>query len=164
MRGKVWIFNLHSGGKKILPDTRAKVIKRINEHAKKNYAGKFTCLDIRFRGALCYIDAYKEPVLEKGDPPKWMKETREEYIERLRNTPTHLCRLRYFDINHWSVAFYTYSNVKYGFCLAYNPGQDNPGADFEKVSPFTTHPGEAWTIPGPGITGFPKQRGSQQRG
>ena len=74
-------------------------------------------LDIKFRGALCYIDAYKEPVLEKGDPPKWTKETREEYIERLRNTPTHLCRLRHFDINRWSVAFYTYSNEKYSPCV-----------------------------------------------
>ncbi len=60
---------------------------------------------------------YKEPVLEKGDPPKWMKETREEYIERLRNTPTHLCRLRHFDINRWSVAFYTYSDEKYSPCV-----------------------------------------------
>jgi hypothetical protein len=35
-------------------------------------------------------------------------------IERLRNTPTHLCRLRYFgDENKWSFAFHTYSNEKY---------------------------------------------------
>jgi hypothetical protein len=117
MRGKGWTFNPHSGGKKITPNTQAEIIKRINEHAEKNYAGKFTRLDIRFRGALCYIDAYKERVLEKGDPPKWMKETREEFIERLRNTPTHLCRLRHFDINRWSVAFYTYSNEKYSPCV-----------------------------------------------
>ena len=120
MRGKVWVLDPHSGGKKISPDTKAKVIKRINEHAEKNYSGKFTRLDIKFRGALCYIDAHKEPVLEKGDPPKWMKETREEYIERLRNIPTHLCRLRHFDISRWSVAFYTYSNEKYSPCIFLN--------------------------------------------
>lgn len=34
-------------------------------------------------------------------------------IERLRNTPTHLCRLRYFGGDEWGVAFYTYSNEKY---------------------------------------------------
>lgn len=88
MRGKVWAFNPHSGEKKITPDTQAKVRKRITEHAEKNYAGKFTHLDIKFRGALCYIDAYKEPYAPEGDPPEWMDETREQYIERLRNTPT----------------------------------------------------------------------------
>jgi hypothetical protein len=46
-----------------------------------------------------------------------MNETREQYIERLRNTPTHLCRLRHFDIYRWSVAFYTYSNEKYSSCV-----------------------------------------------
>jgi hypothetical protein len=107
MKRKVWTLTPHSGGVKILPAVRADVIKRITDHAEKHYAGKFARLDIKFRGALCYIDAYKEPILEKGDPPKWMKETREEYIARLRNTPTHLCRIRHFHINRWSVAFYT---------------------------------------------------------
>ena len=37
-----------------------------------------------------------------------------EILERLRNTPTHLCRLRYFgDENAWSLAFYTYSHNRY---------------------------------------------------
>jgi len=41
-------------------------------------------------------------------------ETREEYTERLRNTPTHLCRLRYKgDEEKWTMAFYTYSHNKY---------------------------------------------------
>ncbi|HEY3079142.1 MAG TPA: hypothetical protein VGM69_04485 [Chloroflexota bacterium] len=35
-------------------------------------------------------------------------------MERLRNTPTHLCRLRYFgDEERWGFAFYTYSNERY---------------------------------------------------
>jgi hypothetical protein len=33
--------------------------------------------------------------------------------ERLRNTPTHLCRLRYFGDERWGFAFYTYSNERY---------------------------------------------------
>lgn len=38
-------------------------------------------------------------------------------MTRLRHTPTHLCRLRYFgDENAWSMAFYTYSNEKYEPC------------------------------------------------
>jgi hypothetical protein len=117
MRRKVWTLTPHSGGRKISPNTQADVRKRIHEHAEKNYAGKYSRLDIKFRGALCYIDAYKEPILGKVDPPKGMEVTREEYIERLRNTPTHLCRLRHFDINRWSVAFYTYSNEKYSPCV-----------------------------------------------
>jgi hypothetical protein len=47
-----------------------------------------------------------------------MNETREEYIERLRNTPTHLCRIRHFDISRWSMAFYTYSNERYEPCFS----------------------------------------------
>jgi hypothetical protein len=117
MPRKVWTFTPHLGGVKISPATQAEVIKRIIDHATKNYAGKFTRLNIKFKGALCYIDAYKEPVIEKGDPPKWMRVTREEYIENLGNTPTHLCRLRHFDKNRWSVAFYTYSNEKYSPCV-----------------------------------------------
>ena len=36
------------------------------------------------------------------------------YQERLRNTPTHLCRLRYFgDEERWGFAFYTYSHERY---------------------------------------------------
>jgi hypothetical protein len=34
-------------------------------------------------------------------------------IERLRNTPTHLCRLRYFGGDEWGFAFYAYSSEKY---------------------------------------------------
>ena len=53
------------------------------------------------------------------------KALREEKIERLRNTPTHLCRLRYFgDENNWSMAFFTYSNEKYELSV-YPNGQFN---------------------------------------
>ena len=34
-------------------------------------------------------------------------------IDRLRRTPTHLVRLRYFQEDRWSFAFYTYSNDRY---------------------------------------------------
>jgi hypothetical protein len=53
--------------------------------------------------------------------PAVFGESREEYIERLRNTPTHLCRLRYFgDENRWSMALYTYSHEKYEPCIFNN--------------------------------------------
>jgi hypothetical protein len=50
-----------------------------------------------------------------------MRETREEYIERRRNIPGHLCRLRYFGNEEaWSLAFYTYSHEKYQPCVFHN--------------------------------------------
>ncbi|MDP2788891.1 MAG: hypothetical protein Q8O46_02455, partial [bacterium] len=48
-------------------------------------------------------------------------ETKEKYLKRLSETPTHLCRLRYFgDDEEWSLAFYTYSNEKYEPCVFMN--------------------------------------------
>jgi hypothetical protein len=39
-------------------------------------------------------------------------------MERLRNTPLHLCRLRYFgDEERWTMAFYTYSHERYEPCV-----------------------------------------------
>jgi hypothetical protein len=118
MRGKVWVYDPHSGGTKIPPAVRQRTAERIEKHAQKNYAGKFSRLDIRFRGALCYIDAFTEP--EKPDKAllKITGETAEQYLERLRNNPLHLCRIRYFgDENRWSLAFYTYSNERYEPCF-----------------------------------------------
>jgi len=65
------------------------------------------------RGALCYIDAYTQPDLPRGcSPPPG--ETLDGWKERLRNTPTHLCRIRYFgNEDRWSFAFYTYSHEEY---------------------------------------------------
>jgi hypothetical protein len=60
-------------------------------HAAKHHAGKFTRIDVRFRGALCYIDGYTEP-----------------------DSAVHLCRLRYFgNEHHWGFAYYKYSSEKY---------------------------------------------------
>ena len=87
--------------------------QRIESFAASNYAGLYTRLDIRFRKQFCYIDAYQEPQIPDDYPPEGFPETREEYIERLRNTPIHLCRLRYFSDDRWGFAFYTYSGMKY---------------------------------------------------
>ena len=79
-------------------------------------------IDVRFRGKFSYVDAYTEPYVSKDYDPKLFGESREEHIERLRDTPTHLCRLRYFgDENRWSMAFYTYSHEKYEPCF-FNTG------------------------------------------
>jgi len=109
---KTWVRDPHSGGVKISEALRQETERRIRSHAEKHYKGGFTRLEVKFRGALCYIDAYKEPD-EQERPYPGSGETLEEYRERLRSSPTHLCRLRYCGQNEWSVAFYTYSHMKY---------------------------------------------------
>jgi hypothetical protein len=78
-------------------------------------AGRYTRLEIRFRAQFCYISAYTEPEPPGPNwpPPDW-PETAEERLERLRNTPTHLCRLRYFGNEEgWGYAFFAYSSERY---------------------------------------------------
>jgi hypothetical protein len=33
------------------------------------------------------------------------------------DTPLHMCRLRHFTEDHWSLAFYTYSRERYEPCV-----------------------------------------------
>lgn len=108
-----WVFDPDSGGVKIPDHKKTEVIQRIESFAAEHYAGKYTRLEIRFRGQFCYIDAYTEPSIPEDWPPEDWDESREKMIERLQNTPVHLCHLRYFGDDDWGFAFYTYSNEKY---------------------------------------------------
>ena len=109
------MFAPDSGGKKIPEVVQRRTEERIRHYAEAHFSGHYTRLEIRFRGQFCYVDAYTEPAhMSAGWPPADSPESREAYLERLRNTPTHLCRLRYFgDENKWGFAFYTYSNERY---------------------------------------------------
>ena len=114
----VWVYDPHSGGVKIPAAVKQSTERRIRSYAEVQYAGKFTRLGIRFHGAFCYIDAYTEPVEPPASLFLSVDETREQHLERCRNTPLHLCRIRYFgDQEQWSMAFYTYSNEKYEPCV-----------------------------------------------
>jgi hypothetical protein len=108
-----WVYNPHTGGKSIPPGIRTRTERRILDYAAKHYSGKFTQIDVRFHGALCYIDAYVEPyVPRESGPPAGQK--RSEWIEGLRNTTIHICRIRYFgNEDRWSFAWYTYAHEKY---------------------------------------------------
>ncbi len=108
-----WGFDPNSGGKKIPETIKRDIEKRIHHVAEGQFKGRYNRLEIRFRGQFCYIDAYTEPLNSENWPPPDWPETKEEYLERLRNTPVHLCRLRYFGDDRWGFAFYTYSNEKY---------------------------------------------------
>jgi hypothetical protein len=114
---KVWVLSPHSGGNTIPEKQKPLIRKRILAHAEANYAGKYSSIDIKFKGVFGYIDAYIEPQVNKKHPATDFGETREQYSERLRHTPIHLCRLRYFDVDRWSAAFYTYSHERYEPCI-----------------------------------------------
>jgi len=117
-KAKGWVFDSHSGGVKITPAKQELVKRRVLAYAQGHYAGKFSRLEFKFRGALCYVDAFTEPEEFEGThPTASFGETKEEYMERLRNTPTHLVRMRHFDTERWSAAFYTYSNERYEPCF-----------------------------------------------
>jgi len=114
---KAWVFNPQTGGKRISPAAQEAVKERILEHAKRNYSGKYQRIEVRFRGALCYIDAFQKPDVVKECPTTSMGESREQLIDRLRQIPIHLCRLRHFDTDRWTLAFYTYSRERYEPCV-----------------------------------------------
>lgn len=118
---KTWVYSPHSGGVKIPPSVQARTRQRILAYAQEHYAGRFNRIDVRFRGALCYIDAYIEPARPTKAQLRLLQESEEEHMDRLRNTPTHLCRLRYFgDEDSWSMACYTYSHERYEPCIFKN--------------------------------------------
>ncbi|GAG14406.1 unnamed protein product [marine sediment metagenome] len=111
---RAWVYDPHSGGIKIPAHMKDRIRERILKYAEKHFSGKYTRIDVRFRGKFCYIDAHTEAFVPDGWPPAGFPESCEEYIKRLRTTPVHLCRLRYSgDEESWSFAVYIYSHEKY---------------------------------------------------
>jgi hypothetical protein len=58
---RMWVYSPHTGGKAIPPAVQARTERRILDYAAQNYTGKFTRIEVRFRGARCYVDPYTEP-------------------------------------------------------------------------------------------------------
>lgn len=113
----MWQMDPHSGGNSIPQTVRTDTVKRLEQYAATHFAGRYIRLDVRFRGALCYVDAFTEPDKPSKALLAAIGETEKEYKDRLRLTPFHLCRLRYFAVDRWSLAFYTYSNERYEPCM-----------------------------------------------
>ena len=125
MRGRTWVYTPHLGGRTIPTAVRERTEKRILEHGQRRYVGRYTLLGVRFKGALCYIDAFIEPDLPTRRQLQRLGETREQFLERRRDLPIHLCRLRYFgNEDTWTLAFFTYSNERYSPC-AFHSGRDH---------------------------------------
>lgn len=80
---------------------------RLERHARTAWNERCARVDVRFRGEYAYVD-----VLE-NDP--WvMPDASEEEKERIRQTPTKLCRLAWTgDPDSWGFAFYKYSDERY---------------------------------------------------
>lgn len=109
-----WALGPPRGGVSIPDSKRASVRQRLTAFAEERFPGQFREFDVRFRGALCYVDAYVEPELPDGWPPADHGETRDEMIARLRATPLQLCRLRFHGQgDRWSFALYSYAAERY---------------------------------------------------
>ena len=113
-----WVLSPHTGGSPIPNATQVETRRRIQDHAERCYSDRLLRLGVRFRGCFCYIDAFCEPNPPTGSELRTLGMTRDEYMERGRSTPIHLCRLRYFGgFDRWSVAFFTYSHERYEPCV-----------------------------------------------
>ena len=93
-----WCYDPHSGGKKIPPSSYEPIAARVRtfEHSRSWFPK--TRLSLRFKGQFCYLD---------------MTESHE-------NEPSPLARLRYFSDERWSMAFYTWSHMRYEACVLSN--------------------------------------------
>lgn len=133
MARRVWTWNPRAGGTKISAAVRERTERRIQTHAAAHHAGKFTRLNIWYRGALCYLDAYTEPGQPSAASLRALGETRGQYLERMRSTPLHLCRLRFLGHeDRWGMAFYSYSHERYEPCLFHDGSwTGTPEAAFE---------------------------------
>jgi hypothetical protein len=112
-----WVLDPHSGGVVIPEQTRRRAIARIEKYAALHHAGKYTRLAFRFRGPLCYVDAFVEPEPPSAALLKQTGESREQFLDRMRALPMRLCRLRHFAEDRRSMAFFTYSNERYEPCV-----------------------------------------------
>ena len=112
--GSHWVYDPNRGGRAIPDAVRRRLEARLQSHAERRFGGRYRRLEVRFRGQFCYLDLYVEPWLPKVWPVSVGEESRDKALERLRATPVHLCRLRYFsDEDALSFAFYSYASDRY---------------------------------------------------
>jgi hypothetical protein len=129
---RTWVYNPHRGGKTVPEPVRRRIEARLRRVAERDYAGRYRELDVRFRGKFCYVDVFTEPIVPEDWPPSGGDESREEFLERVRATPLHLCRLRYHHDDRWSFAFFSYASERYEpSCFGSGDLQGTPEEAFE---------------------------------
>ncbi len=69
-------------------------------------------LEVRFSKSFCYIRAYQEPLGPVRSCNRKIPET-EEMREKLRNTPSPLCRLTYISQDMWTLSIYNFCKDRY---------------------------------------------------
>lgn len=94
---KAWCFSPQSGGVKIPPHLQKTIDEQARDYAAKHAWSKHFQLELRYKNQFCYLDASEEG--KEAFP---------------------IGRLRYFSIDRWSLAFYTYSNERYQPCVFKN--------------------------------------------
>jgi hypothetical protein len=94
---KVWCIHPESGGVKIPPHLQKTITDQAMAHAAKYAWSRQFQLVLRYKNQFCYLDAFEEG--QEAFP---------------------IGRLRYFNNNEWSLAFYTYSNERYQSCVFQN--------------------------------------------
>lgn len=115
-RQGTWAFTPNSRGKPVPQPVRQRTEARVRGYAEEHHAGRYTHLDIypgfeRSSAASMLTQNRCRPA--ELAPANWPA-TREEYIERMRATSVHLCRLRYLgDEQWWGFGLYAYSSEKY---------------------------------------------------
>ncbi|MDZ4720893.1 MAG: hypothetical protein SH847_20745 [Roseiflexaceae bacterium] len=55
-----WVFDPDRGGVRIPETIKRSTEAKLRQIAEAEFTNHYTRLDIRFRGAFCYIDAYAE--------------------------------------------------------------------------------------------------------
>lgn len=95
---KQWVFDPHSGGVKISPYRKAEVENQIKRYADKDLKDKCDRIEVLFRGALCYVTAWRTE--SDGEDYRFP-----------------LCLPWHFDMERWSVSLFTWSNEKYEPCI-----------------------------------------------
>jgi hypothetical protein len=111
----ILVYRPGKGGKGIPDAVKVRTERRIRDYANQHCPGKFTRIDVSFRGGFCYIDACVEP-----------------------ESPTHLCRICYCGSeDRWAFAFYTHAQEKYepSFLMSGDP-QGTPEEAFETSTLF----------------------------
>jgi hypothetical protein len=86
----IWQHDPHSGGNKINKKQHDIIREKIISYAKSKYQDLFDELEVKFRGKFCYINT-------KKDSKNFMP----------------IGRMRFFDMDRWSIAIFLYSNETY---------------------------------------------------
>lgn len=73
-----WVRSPKASGPKIPQAVQARTEQHLLRYAEAHLAGRYTRIEIWFRGAFCYVDAYEEPKIPDNFPPQERGETHEE--------------------------------------------------------------------------------------